>query len=224
MAARPGSVARMPLLVPTGATTLRRYGVHLLGLATVATGVALTIQGELGVAPYDVVTTGMHEVLDIPIGMAAILLPLVFLALGVLLGGRVGLGTVLAVALVGPVLGVVLELLPETELLVPRIAFYVVGFCAITTGIVLVILPDLGAGPAEVLMLAVADRGYPLAPARTGIELVCVVVGFAMGGQVGVGTLAFAVMIGPALRRALTFVGYDDAQAATRSDTASPGA
>ena len=49
-------------------------------------------------------------------------------------------------------------------------------------------------------------------------------VGFAMGGQVGVGTLVFAVLIGPTLRRALTWVGYDDTEAATRSDTAAPGA
>jgi uncharacterized membrane protein YczE len=89
---------------------------------------------------------------------------------------------------------------------------------------VLVIVPELGAGPAELVMLAVADKGYPLAPVRTGIELVSVAVGFALGGQVGVGTLVFAVIIGPALRRTLTFAGYDADLAATRSDTASPGA
>lgn len=214
----------MPVLVPTGASAVRRYGVHLAGLVGVGTGVALTIRAELGVAPYDVVTTGMHELLGIPIGAAAVLLPLLFLGLGVAVGGRVGPGSALAVALVGPVLGAVLQVLPDTALLVPRLAMFALGFVAITAGIVLVILPDLGAGPAEVLMLAVADRGYPLAPARTGIELVCVATGFAMGGQVGAGTLVFALLIGPALRRALHVAGYDPTQAATRSDTAAPGA
>jgi uncharacterized membrane protein YczE len=148
----------------------------------------------------------------------------VFLFLGRALGGRIGVGTVLAVALVGPVLGVVLDLLPEVEAIVPRLGLYGIGFLGIATGIVLVIVPDLGAGPAEVLMLAVAARGIPLAPARTGIEAVCVAVGFAMGGQVGFGTLAFALLIGPVLRRLLTWVGYDDTEAAKRSDTAAPGA
>jgi uncharacterized membrane protein YczE len=105
----------------------------------------------------------------------------------------------------------------------PRLGLYAVGFVLITAGIVLVIVPDLGAGPAEVLMLAVADRGHPLAPARTAIEVACVGIGFAMGGQVGAGTLVFAVLIGPALRRALTFAGYDADVAATRSDAATPG-
>jgi uncharacterized membrane protein YczE len=202
----------------------RRLSVQLVGIAVVATGVALTIQAELGVAPYDVVTTGMHERFDIPIGVAAVLLPLLFVVLGGLLGARVGAGTALDVALVGPVLGIVLDRLPEVEAIAPRMGLYAVGFVVLTVGIVLVIIPELGAGPAELVMLAVADKGYPLAPARTAIELVCVAVGFAIGGQVGVGTVVFAVLIGPALRRTLTFVGYDADLAATRSDTASPGA
>ena len=50
-------------------------------------------------------------------------------------------------------------------------------------------------------MLAIHDRAIPLAPVRTGIELTCVAIGWAMGGQVGVGTVVFAVLIGPALKR-----------------------
>lgn len=202
----------------------RRMAVQLVGIAAVGTGVALTIRAELGVAPYDVVTTGMHHLLDIPIGVAAVLLPLGFLLAGRALGGWVGIGTALDVALVGPVLGVALDLLPDVEPMVPRLGLYALGFAGITAGIVLVILPELGPGPAEVLMLAVADRGVPLAPARTGIELGCVAAGFAMGGQVGAGTVAFALLIGPALRRGLTFAGYDHRRAATRSDAAAPGA
>ena len=102
----------MPTLVPTDASMAHRLAVQLLGLVAVATGVACTIRAELGVAPYDVVTTGMHELLDIPIGVAAMLLPLVFLVLGRALGGRVGVGSVLDVVLVGPVLGLVLDRAP----------------------------------------------------------------------------------------------------------------
>lgn len=215
----------MPVVViPARSPLARRLAVQVAGIALVATGVALTIRAELGVAPYDVVTTGMHERFDIPLGVAAVLLPLVFLGVGRLFGGRVGVGTALDVALVGPVLGVVIDLLPHVEPLAPRIGLYGLGFAVLTMGITLVIVPELGAGPAEVVMLAVADRGFPLAPVRTAIELTCVAAGFALGGQVGVGTLLFAVLIGPALRRTLTFAGYDPTLAATRSDTASPGA
>ncbi len=213
----------MPLLVAPGASGLRRGTVQAGGILLVSTGVALTIRAELGVAPYDVVTTGMHERFGIPIGLAAVLLPIAFVLGGLALGGRVGVGTLLDVAFVGPLIGLALVLVPEVEPMAPRLALYAIGFVGITAGIVLVIVPDLGAGPAEVLMLAVADRGRPLAPVRTAIELACVSLGFAMGGQVGIGTLVFAVLIGPSLRRALTFAGYDADAAATRSDAATPG-
>jgi uncharacterized membrane protein YczE len=214
----------MPTLVPTGASLARRLLVQLAGVGLVGCGVALMIDAELGVAPYDVVTTGMHETLHLPIGLAAVLLPCVFVGLGRLAGGTVGPGTVFDLLLVSPILGLVLHALPEVHPLAVRLPMYAAGFAAIALGIVFVIVPDLGAGPAEVLMLAVADRGYPLAPVRTAIELVSVAAGWAMGGQVGAGTVAFALLIGPALRRLLTAFGASPQEAATRSDTASPGA
>lgn len=200
--------------------------VQLVGMVLVSTGVAAMIRSEVGVAPYDVVTTGLNERFEIPIGVAAVLLPFLFAAVGLALGGRnrIGIGTVLDTLIVGPLLGVVLHVLPEVEAIVPRLGYYAGGLAVLTIGIVLVIVPDLGAGPAEVLMLAVSDRGYPLARARTGIELLCVAAGWLLGGQVGFGTIAFALLIGPALRRTLTYVGYDDALARVRSDTAAPGA
>ncbi len=214
----------MPALLRPGATMRRRVLVQLAGIVVIATGVALTIDAELGVAPYDVVTTGMHQRLHMSIALAAVLLPIVFLAAGLLLGGRVGLGTLFDVALIGPLLGAILAVLPEVHALAVRIPMYAAGFSCITVGIGLVIVPDLGAGPAEVLMLAVAGKGIRLALARSAIEAVLVLVGWAMRGQVGVGTLVFAVLIGPALRRTLTWFGVAPDKAATRSDTASPGA
>jgi uncharacterized membrane protein YczE len=214
----------MPTVLAPGASLRARLLVLAAGIALVAIGVAVTKHAELGVAPYDVVTTGMHETLGVPLGVAAVVLPAVFVALGILCGGRIGVGTLVCTALVGPILGLVDDALPTVEHLAVRVPMYACGFCCITAGIVACILPDLGAGPAEVLMLAIADRGRPIAPVRTAIEAACVAVGFAMGGQVGFGTLVFAVLIGPALRRVLTVVGYDDREAATRSDTASPGA
>jgi uncharacterized membrane protein YczE len=216
--------------VPPGSSLLRRTVVQSLGILFVATGVACMITAELGVAPYDVVTTGMHETLGLPLGLAAVVLPILFLLLGLVLGagtgrgGLIGLGTVLDVFLVGPILGLVVDLLPELHAMGPRLGAYGIGFAGITLGVVLVIVPDLGAGPAEVVMLVLAQQGRPLAPVRTGIELVCVALGWALGGQVGFGTLAFAVLFGPALRRTLMALGFAPADAATRSDTAAPGA
>lgn len=212
------------MIVPADASRARRVGVLLVGLVLVSTGVACTIQAELGVAPYDVLSTGLRDLLDIPIGLAAVILPVVFLGLGALLGGRLGLGSLLAVALVGPMLGLVLDRLPHVEAMAPRLAFFAFGFAVLTVGIALVVVPEIGPGPAELLMLAIHERGHALAPVRTGIELTSVGVGWAMGGQVGAGTLVFAVLIGPALRRVLEALGYDTTRAIEASDAAAPGA
>jgi uncharacterized membrane protein YczE len=214
----------VPVLIAPDASTRRRVLVLLLGLAIVAVGVACTIEAELGVAPYDVLTTGLRDTFGIPIGVAAIILPAIFMVLGVVLGGRIGPGSLLAVALVGPRLGGALAVLPGVEAMLPRLLLFAAGFVVITTGITLVVVPEIGPGPAELLMLAVHQRGVPLASARTGIEVACVAVGWAMGGQVGAGTIVFALAIGVALRWSLTAAGYDARRAAEASDAASPGA
>jgi uncharacterized membrane protein YczE len=73
-------------------------------------------------------------------------------------------------------------------------------------------------------MLAVHDRGVPIAPARTAIEIASVAIGWVIGGQVGVGTVVFALLIGPVLQRFLTWAGFSPPVASELSDCASPGA
>jgi uncharacterized membrane protein YczE len=203
---------------------LRRLGTLLIGLAFVGGGVALTIAAEIGVAPYDVLSTGLAHTFDIEIGIAAMILPLVFVALGLALGGKVGPGTVVAVLLVGPILGVVLHALPEVESLWVRVPLFGVGFVIVACGITAVIIAELGPGPAEVLMLAIHDRGFELARTRTGIEVTSVAVGWALGGQVGVGTAFFAVAIGPVLRQLLQWSGYRSTHRDEAALAAEPGA
>jgi uncharacterized membrane protein YczE len=214
----------MPLAATADSPVARRLGTLALGLVLVGVGVAITIRAELGVAPYDVLTTGLVALTDLPIGIAAMLLPLVFVLIGLLIGGRPGPGTVLAVLLVGPILGAVLAVLPIHEAMTARLAYFVTGFVVIAAGITAVVISEIGSGPAELVMLAIHDRGYPLAPVRTAIELTCVAIGWAMGGQVGVGTVVFALLIGPTLKRTLAVAGFDEARANEASDCNAPGA
>lgn len=214
----------MAISAPPYAPVTRRLGTLAAGLVGVGVGVALTITAELGVAPYDVLTTGLVALTGLPIGLAAMLLPLAFVALGAALGARPGIGTILAVLLVGPILGLTLAVLPAYEAMAPRVLLFAVGFLVVAAGITLVIVAQIGPGPAELVMLAIHEKGYALAPVRTAIELVCVGIGFAMGGQVGVGTIVFALLIGITLRLMLTAAGFPAAQAAAVSDRAAPGA
>jgi uncharacterized membrane protein YczE len=73
-------------------------------------------------------------------------------------------------------------------------------------------------------MLAIHDKGYPLAPVRTGIELTCVAIGWALGGQIGAGTVVVALLIGPLLRWMLSTAGFDAARSVRATDCAAPGA
>lgn len=202
----------------------RRLGTLAVGLLLVGSGVAMMIRGEIGVAPYDVLTTGLADLTGIEIGVAAMLLPLAFTLLGWALGRRPGPGTVIAVLLVGPILGVVLDALPTVEAMPPRVALFGIGFLLVVAGITAVVIAEIGPGPAEIVMLAIHDKGYPLAPVRTGIELACVAIGWSIGGQVGAGTVVVAVLIGPLLRAALTAAGFDTTRAEEATECASPGA
>jgi uncharacterized membrane protein YczE len=214
----------MPLAATADSPVSRRLGTLALGLVLVGVGVAITIRAELGVAPYDVLTTGLVSLTGIPISIAAVLVPTVFVTIGVLIGGRPGPGTVLAVLCVGPILGATLAALPTLDAMGPRALSFVAGFVLVAAGITAVVISEIGSGPAELVMLAIHDRGYPLAPVRTGIEVTCVAIGWAMGGQVGVGTVIFALLIGPTLKRTLAVAGFDAARASEASDAAAPGA
>jgi uncharacterized membrane protein YczE len=194
------------------------------GIAVVATGVALTIRADLGVAPYDVLTTGLTATTGLPIGVTAMVLPAIFVAIGLLLGGRPGPGTVIATLSVGPILGAALHLVPEVASLAPRVALFVVGSALVAVGVTTVVVAEIGPGPAELVTLAIHDRGFPLAPVRTTIELTCVAAGWALGGQAGAGTVVFAVTIGPVLRRLLTAAGYRTHSPAEAAIAAAPGA
>jgi uncharacterized membrane protein YczE len=215
----------MMLTATPDSSVARRLGTLALGLGLVAVGVAMMIRAEIGVAPWDVLTTGLAEATGLDIGVAAMILPFGFTLLGWSLGRRPGPGTLIAVLTVGPILSVVLDHLPHQEAMVSRIALFAIAFVLISAGITAVIIAEIGPGPAEIVMLAIHDKGYPLAAARTGIELSCVAVGWIIGGQIGAGTVVVAVLIGPVLRRMLTATGFDavgDVEEAT--ECAAPGA
>ena len=199
---------------------VRRIALLLAGFTLVGSGVAAMITAELGVAPYDVMVTGLVEVTGLPIGLVAMIIPIVFTLVGFLLGGRVGPATLLSVLCVGPILQVVLELMPELDAMPARIAFMLGGFLMIACGITAVLLADLGPGPAEVLMLAIHARGLGLAATRTVIEVTSVAVGWAMGGQVGVGTIVVALGLGPVLRQLLDWAGWSLAHPERPADEA----
>lgn len=167
------------------------------GLALFGTGISLIIHGDLGAAPWDVFHQGLSNLTGIGIGTVIIIVGAVLLLLWVPLRERPGLGTVLNAVEIGLVVNLVLPLLPDTDRLVPRVAMMVGGIVMVAAGSGLYIGSGLGPGPRDGLMTGLVRLGASIRAARTGIELVVVAGGVALGGSIGAGTAAFALGIGP---------------------------
>jgi uncharacterized membrane protein YczE len=176
-----------------------RVGVFSVSICAVGVGVGLMIEAELGVAPNDVMNTGLAETLGWGVGTAAWLTSAVAMLVAWVLGRRPRPATVLGGVIVGLSINASLAVLPTPGPLVVRAVVLAAGLVVVWVGITGVVAADVGAGPLELVMLALMDRGVGIRVARWGIEVALVALGLAFGGDVGVGTAVFAVGTGPVL-------------------------
>jgi uncharacterized membrane protein YczE len=184
-----------PVLGPT--SLLQTVPRLLLGFAIGGTGIALMVTADLGLGPWDVLHQGVAFKLGIGIGIATILTGVVVLSLWFPLRERPGLGTVMNVLTIGLVVDLVLSFLTTPDALWQRWALLIVSVPMFALGTSTYLGVGLGSGPRDGIMTALARRGVPIGVARTGIELTALVVGYSLGGTVGVGTIYFALGIGP---------------------------
>lgn len=187
---------------PGGLTAL------VTGLWIFGTGDAFLVSSGLGNSPWTVFAQGVATRTPMTIGVASILIGAALLLLWVPLGVRVGLGTLLNVVLIGVAIDVTLLALHPPEGLVGQAVFLLVGIALIGLGSGLYLGVALGPGPRDGLMTGLHRRtGRPIGLVRTGIELTALAAGIALGGTAGVGTVAFAVLIGPSVQ---TGIALDD--------------
>jgi uncharacterized membrane protein YczE len=168
-----------------------------IGLALYGVAIALEVRARLGLDPWDVFHQGLARVLGISIGTCVIVVGGVVLLLWIPLHERPGLGTISNVIVIGVAIDVALGFLPVPNGMTLRLVTLVGGIvlCGIATGAY--IGAGFGPGPRDGLMMGIARRGHSIRLSRTVIEVSVLVVGFLLGGQVGLGTVAFAVSIGP---------------------------
>ena len=184
----------------------------VIGLFLCACGVVCFLESELGLPPWDVLHQGLAEQLGISFGAANLLVSVVVLVLVWRLRARIGLGTVMNATLVGSFV-IVLTALDSVDALsdgslAARIGLLAVALFCFGVGSAFYICASLGAGPRDSLMLVISQRlGVRLGAARTGLELGALAVGFLLGGTVGVGTLVFAVGIGPVVELSFWLLG-----------------
>ncbi|MUH52414.1 MAG: hypothetical protein F2789_14530 [Actinobacteria bacterium] len=175
----------------------------LSGLGLFGAGIALILHAQLGAAPWDMFHQGISHKTGIRVGLVIEAVGLLILLLWVPLRQRPGVGTILNAIEIGLVVDLVGPLLPDTDRLIARVGYLVIGIAIVAVGSGLYIGAGLGPGPRDGLMLGLIARGKSVRLARTIIELVVGICGVLLGVRPGIGTLMFMFGIGPLVQLTL---------------------
>ncbi len=179
-------------------TMSRRIAQLLVGLFLYGIAIAMMIRAALGIAPWDVLSQGIVLHTGLNYAVVTNVVGALVLLLWIPIRQKPGIGTVANVLLIGPSIQVGLWLLPDATELVPRILLLVGGLVVLAIATGLYIGARFGPGPRDGLMTGIHRRtGWPIWVVRTSIEVTVLAIGWLLGGNVGLGTLAFALLIGP---------------------------
>ncbi|MCD4536469.1 hypothetical protein LRP67_20440 [Nocardioides sp. cx-169] len=189
-------------LGPVAQLRAGRLGRRLLqlyvGLVAYGISLGLMVRGDLGLAPWDVLHSGLIRHVPLTLGQAVVVMSFAVLLLWIPLREQPGLGTISNALVVGVAADGTLWLLDRPDALVLRVALMVGGIVLCGFATALYIGAQLGRGPRDGLMTGVVRRfGGSLRVVRTGLEVTVVVVGLLLGGTLGVGTVLYALAIGP---------------------------
>ena len=177
---------------------VRRLVQLYAGLVCYGAGIAFQVRSRLGLDPWDVFHQGIARHLGISLGPVVIAVGALVLLAWIPLRQRPGLGTVSNVIVLGLALDQVLWVLPSPHHLALRVACLVIGIVLVAAATGMYIGADFGPGPRDGLMTGLARRtGWSIRLTRTAIELTVLAIGWLLGGTVGVGTVLFAITIGP---------------------------
>lgn len=180
----------------------------VVGLWLFGVGEALLVDASLGVSPWTVMAQGVDEQTGMGIGWATFVISLVVLLLWIPLRERPGLGTILNAVVIALALGITAPLLPTPSDPVWRSLEVLGGIALIGLGSGLYLTCGLGPGPRDGWMTGLHHRtGIPVVAVRVTIELSVLAAGWLLGGTVGAGTIAFALLIGPSVGYGLRLAG-----------------
>ena len=172
----------------------------IIGLILFGLGEALLISAGIGVSPWTVLGQGISRVFNLSIGTATFFISLFVLLCWIPLKQIPGLGTMLNVIIIATVLDYSLPYLPSPEIYFFKLTQVILGIIITGFGGAVYLIANLGPGPRDGLMTGLQSiSNLPIAWVRSGIELTVVLIGWLLGGVVGLGTLLFAIGIGPSV-------------------------
>jgi uncharacterized membrane protein YczE len=189
---------------------MRRWVQLIVGVAMYGGTAGMLVLGGLGLDPWDVLHQGLARTVGLAIGTWAIIVSLIVLSGWTVLRQRPGVGTLINAVGVGLVIDLLVSEFHQPHALWARIALMVGGVLGngIATG--LYIGAGLGPGARDGLTTGIASRGHSIRVVRTSIEATVLVTGFLLGGTVGVGTVLYALAIGPITHLTIPALAIDD--------------
>ena len=195
---------------------MRRLAMRFLrlmfGLFLYALGIVLTIRANVGYGPWEVFHAGLGKTLGMSIGNASILVGLAIIAITLLMGERIGVGTILNMVVIGIFIDLLLGsgIIPPVGNLWAGIAVLLLGLYTISVGSFFYIGSGFGAGPRDGLMVVLTRRlGLPVGLIRSAIELSATLCGWLLGGMVGIGTLISGLAIGFCIQTTFGLLKFD---------------
>jgi uncharacterized membrane protein YczE len=197
--------------LPVSTAPWRRLPQLFGGLALYGTSMALMLRATLGVNPWDVFHQGLSRHLPLSFGLVTAVTGAVVLLLWLPLRQRPGIGTVANVVVIAVSVDAALALITAPSALPARVALLAAGIVLNGVASAAYIGARLGPGPRDGLMTGLAARtGWSIRLVRTGIELTVLTVGWLLGGTVGLGTVAYALLIGPLTQAFLPWFAVTD--------------
>lgn len=192
----------------------RRITQLLGGLFLYGIGLALMVRAGIGVAPWDVLSQGISVRTGVPFGLVTNIVGAVVLLLWIPIRVRIGVGTVANVLLIGTSAQLGLGVIPQQSTPWVQALIFAAGLALVAVATGLYIGARLGPGPRDGLMTGLHRRtGWPVWVVRTGIEVIVLSAGWLLGGQFGIGTVAFALLIGPMVGVTLPLLRIPEAAA-----------
>ena len=171
-----------------------------LGLILFGFGEGLLIVSGVGASPWNVLHQGIAVSLGLSVGTIAFLVSFLVLLLWYFLDQKMGMGTIINFIIIAIMIDVTIYFFDKPNEFFLQLAMVIVGLLIIGFGTAMYLIANLGAGPRDGLMTGLQKKtNAPIALVRTSIEIIVVLVGWSLGGIVGIGTLIFALGIGPSL-------------------------
>jgi len=185
-------------------TLLGRTLQATVGLFTYAMGVYLTLQAAIGLGPWEVLAMGIAGKLGLVFGNATLAVSAVILIMDVLMKERIGIGTVLNTIICSKAVDLYnwLQLVPKQENLAASVAVMVAGMFTVAVGQLIYISTGLGCGPRDSFVIGVGKRlsKWPIGLVQNGVLMVALLLGWLLGGPVGLGTLLSVVGLGATMQ------------------------